>query len=75
MMKFSGIVFLIDAGSALRSWRMGTRGLRVLARPHAKASLDGGALYVSDGDETVQLAASRWLIARARRHALPKATL
>lgn len=75
MMQFSTIVFLIDAALAAASWRAGTRALAVLDRAGADVSMVDNVVVVTAGRETVVLPAKPWLVARARRHALPKATL
>ena len=75
MMKFSGIVFLIDAGLAATSWRTATRALTLLRRDGASCMIDDDVLVIRHGEDTCTLGATPWLLARARRHALPKATL
>ena len=75
MMEFSAIVFVIDAMFAAASWRTGTRALALLAREGADVSLVDEVVVITAGTATAVLPAKPWLIARARRHALPKATL
>lgn len=75
MMEFSAIVFCIDAMFAAASWRAGTRALALLARDGASVSLVDSVVVITAGKDTEALPAKPWLIARARRHALPKATL
>lgn len=75
MMQFSAIVFAIDAMFAAASWRTGTRALRLLAREGADVSIVDNVIVITAGGATEVLPAKPWLVARARRHALPKATL
>ena len=75
MMQFSGIVFAIDAMFAAASWRAGSAALRLLAREQADVSMIDNVVVITAGKQTIVLPAKPWLIARARRHALPKATL
>ncbi|MBV8760012.1 MAG: hypothetical protein JO257_22165 [Deltaproteobacteria bacterium] len=75
MMEFSFVVFLFDAVFAAQSWRAGTRALAVLRRDGATVALVEDVLVITGGPDTTTLGATPWLLARARRHALPKATL
>lgn len=75
MMEFSAIVFLIDATFAAASWRAGTRALALLARDGTDVSIIDNVVVITSGRDTEVLPVKPWLLARARRHALPKATL
>lgn len=73
MMKFSSPVFLVVVVAAIRSWKRGSRALRLLGATGGNAELYGDFVIVQAGDEVVQLGANGWMIARARRHGLPAA--
>jgi hypothetical protein len=75
MMEFSAFVFMLDAMFAARSWRAGTRALALLARAGSDVSIVDDVVVITADKDTEVLPAKPWLIARARRHALPKATL
>jgi hypothetical protein len=75
MMKFSSPVYAIVAVAAIGRWVEARRALRMLALEDVTTSIVAGIVICESRGERALMHANRWLVARARRQAIPRASL